>query len=374
VQRLVIGLLSFLLVAGCASMSPGCPPIGDPPPPAADLDSVLFVIGDAGGPVAQTTPVLARLRKEIARAVAAVGEERTITVFAGDNVYERGFPPKGAKSRKEAEQRLAAQIAIAEERARVRFVAGNHDWKKGKRGGLAAIREQNDFIAANATAQRDVALAPKGGCPGPEALDVGERLRLLFVDTQFWLHHAEDVEQNSCVPQTKTAAFTALSALVDTPRQVVIVAHHPLRSGGPHGGYFDVRQHLFPLTEVHPALYVPLPLVGSLYPLARRLGISSQDLRSRRYRELAQAMRERTQGRNVLWAAGHEHNLQLFAPDATSPAVLVSGIGMTRHASPLRKLRGMEQCSTSPGFARIDMPRDGAPRVVLIEVREGGQP
>ena len=34
-----------------------------------------------------------------------------------------------------------------------------------------------------------------------------------------------------------------------------------------HGGRLPLKDHLFPLTNVVPGLYLPLPLVGSAYPL-----------------------------------------------------------------------------------------------------------
>ena len=62
-------------------------------------------------------------------------------------------------------------------------------------------------------------------------------------------------------------------------------------SGGVHGGYFGWRDHLFPLRSIRSSLWIPLPLLGSLYPTARLEGISSQDLGSRAYQRLIAALR-----------------------------------------------------------------------------------
>lgn len=367
-NRAALWLLLLCTSFGCASLQPDCASTELAPFHATDaLDSVLFVIGDAGGPPDESERVLDQLQKEARAVVAAIGKERTTIVFAGDNIYPSGLPDVNDPARADAETRLNAQIRVAESGAAVRFVAGNHDWNRGHRGGLAAVRRQHEYIANVAKESGvDVAMLPQGGCPGPAVIDIGSNLRLLFIDSQFWLHTADDLDGNQCSPAKKDAAVAAIREQIRTSRNVVLLAHHPLRTGGPHGGYFSIRQHVFPLTELHRSLYVPLPLIGSLYPLARWMGISSQDVHSRRYAALIRDMREATRGSSVIWAAGHEHNLQRIDGGDDFPLVVVSGNGMLRHASPLRRLRGMRACSTRPGYVRIDVPRAGEAAINLM--------
>jgi hypothetical protein len=37
-------------------------------------------------------------------------------------------------------------------------------------------------------------------------------------------------------------------------------------SNGIHGGYFGIKQHIFPFTDMKKKLYIPLPVIGSIYP------------------------------------------------------------------------------------------------------------
>ena len=36
---------------------------------------------------------------------------------------------------------------------------------------------------------KDVRLLPKGGCPGPEVVDLGPHLRLIVLDSEWWVHN-----------------------------------------------------------------------------------------------------------------------------------------------------------------------------------------
>ncbi|MDX1429386.1 MAG: hypothetical protein R3282_03815, partial [Rhodothermales bacterium] len=83
---------------------------------------------------------------------------------------------------------------------------------------------------------------------------------------------------------------------------------------GEHAGFFPARMHLFPLTRVWKNAWVPLPVIGSI-PLfyARYFGASEQDLGHHRYRQLRAALeRIFAEHENLIYASGHEHNLQYF--------------------------------------------------------------
>jgi len=120
----------------------------------------------------------------------------------------------------------------------------------------------------------------------------------------------------------------------------VVVAHHPFVSGGQHGGHFTWQDHIFPLRAIAPWLWIPLPWLGSLYPAARREGISSQDMPSIAYQRLIAALRRAFTGAApALYAAGHEHNLQVIA-DGPARLELVSGGGIYGHYSAAVRIHG----------------------------------
>jgi hypothetical protein len=360
---------ALLCILACAGTPPPTPaPV--PALPPDDVEASLYLIGDAGDPDPRGEPVLEALRQDLASSQA----ERVV-VFLGDNVYPRGLPAPGEPDRAEAERRLAAQVeTVREAGATGFFVPGNHDWARYGKDGWESIRRQEAFIDS---AGRGVArLRPGGGCPGPSVVDLGRRLRLVLLDTQWWLHGGpKPTDPNSdCPEDAESEVVDSLHAAVAGAggRLVVVAAHHPLASGGVHGGHFGWKDHLFPLRNVAPWLWLPLPLVGSLYPLIRSRGISSQDMSSRAYRRLIRAFRRAFAGAPPgLYAAGHEHNLEVITRVGV-PLELVSGGGIYGHSGGAARIRGSLFARKASGFARLDVPRSGPARLAVLEVDRAG--
>lgn len=338
-------------------------------PPAAE--AILLLVGDAGKPAPRGEPVLRALEREAARE-----PERTTVVFLGDNVYPRGLPSPGARSRPEAERRLVAQLdAVRTPGLRVVFVPGNHDWDSEREDGWSAVRRQAGFVAERGPA--GARYLPADGCPGPTVVDVGQRLRLVALDTQWFLHPFDKPRDpsSSCAADSDAEVVAALREALreGVGRDVVVIAHHPLVSGGPHGGRFTLRQHVFPLTDLKPWLWLPLPGIGSIYPAARRSGVSPQDIPSQEnqcMRELLlTALAERPP---LAWAAGHEHSLQVIFTGVPR-FVLVSGAGIHGHTTPVKEVEGSLYASDDAGFMRIEFPPSGGiPRLAVLGVDEQG--
>jgi hypothetical protein len=346
-------------------------PAATPAPPLADVEASLFLLGDAGVPAA-SDPVLAELRQQAARDPA-----RSLIAFLGDNIYPRGMPDAGAPGRKDAERRLRAQLDAARASgAPSIFVPGNHDWAD-RRSGWEAIRRQGAFVAEHGGGL--AAMLPADGCPGPVVRDLGERLRVVAIDTEWWLYRGPKPlhPTSSCSADSEKEVLDALGNAIRSAgdRRVVVVAHHPLASGGTHGGNFTWSDHLFPLRARHPWLWIPLPGVGSGYPMARQRGVSNQDLSgvlNRRMREALAGVF--TQHPPLAYAAGHEHNLQVLKGKDT-PYLLVSGAGAFGHLTRAHDTRSTLFARTASGFMRIDVDKNGEARLAVVVVPgRGAQP
>jgi hypothetical protein len=366
-SQLLFVALVMPVALGVAAARPPVPEV----PRAESVDTTLFLVGDAGDPDRDGEPVLKALRRELARDPA-----RSLAVFLGDNVYPRGLPAPEDPLRSEMERRLRAQVdAVREVKARAVFVPGNHDWDEEGPAGWEAVRRQGRYIDERGASA--VFVLPKHGCPGPSIVDAGEELRLVVLDTQWWLHQGPKPldPASPCAADSEPEVLAALQDALQTAgtRQVVVAAHHPLRSGGPHGGYFSFRQHVFPLTDARSSLYIPLPGIGSLYPLARRAGTSAQDMHSRANARMRESLEKVLRARPPLvYAAGHEHSQQVFEGGAAR-YVLVSGTGIYGHSTPVRRLPSTRYASRRAGFMRLDVERGGRVRLGVLEVDGRGE-
>jgi hypothetical protein len=299
-----------------------------------------------------------------------------VVVFLGDNAYPRGLPAPDQPGRGAAELSLKTQIeAVTATRSRGYFVPGNHDWARHGDDGWEAIRRQEAFI--DSVSGGKASLKPSGGCPGPAVIDIGMRLRLVLLDTQWWLHPGPKPRHphSDCPADAESEIVDSLRTALSgaSGRMVVVAQHHPLMSGGIHGGYFGWRDHLFPLRALGSSLWIPLPLLGSLYPAARQEGISSQDTGSRAYQRLIAALRRAfAAAPPALSAAGHDHNLQVIAAKSGT-LQLVSGGGIYGHSGRAVPIDGTLFVRDASGFARLDIPRQGPGRLAVLTVDGRGQ-
>jgi hypothetical protein len=352
------------------------------PTPEAPKDSIevaIFLIGDAGSHAYDGEPVL----QELALQSDSLRPVRQFVVFLGDNVYPRGVPPVGHPNREDAERRLAAQVlAIRKGSAQGLLIPGNHDWDRQGRDGWNSIRRQDTLVRR--FGGPDVRLAPPGGCPGPDVVDLGRHVRLIALDTEWWLHNDVKPYGDSSPCPTKTNAEVEDSlagALRDKGRRhAIVLTHHPLRSGGIHGGSFTLGDHIFPLRNFKRWMWIPLPLIGSLYPFARQMGISNQDVFGGKYRQMRSALERAFQkDPPLVIASGHDHDLQVIRGGRSGITwanyQLVSGAGILGHASVVRDIEGSLFKREAAGFMRLDVTRDGRVRLsVTTVVPEGERP
>jgi hypothetical protein len=283
----------------------------------------VFLIGDSGKPVLHGDLVLTLLRKKIHEA----GPESAV-IFLGDNVYPRGLVDESSELYEQSYRRLNIQLdTIKDSPGRIYFISGNHDWNKGRKGGLQYVLRQEKYIEEYL--KRGNIYLPDHGCPGPVEVIINDYLRFIFINTQWWLQKGERPEGKHCGCEAASEQdfFHQLGKLLkDHSRVTVLAGHHPLYSKAIHGGNFNYKQHLFPLRAIHKKLFIPLPLAGSLYPLYRKIFGAVEDISYPPYKRMKKKLLHQFHHqKDLIYASGHDHNLQYIVKKNVH--YLISGSG-----------------------------------------------
>jgi hypothetical protein len=348
--------LTALLLASCIQTGPGPefePAVAIDMPRADAVDAVVFWIGDAGEVLQGQSPILRRLAIEVEAWSETLARDSAVTVvFLGDNVYPVGVRDRDDPAFPQDSARLWGQIAVvAGEHARRRgtkgiFLAGNHDWGNmiGEQG-LARLQNQQEQLRMASEQGIAVELMPEAGSPGPVARDVRENVRLLFIDTHWFLQGPEE--------EARTLFFegvlTAMEEAED--RHVILAAHHPYGSAGPHG-------LLEPGTRA----------LGLLY-LMKKSGTLVQDLNSPVYARLLARMQSvfrRAGGAPRIFVGGHDHSLQVLdsGDDEGPETILVSGAGSK--VTGLTESNLLRYAAARPGYMMLIFRRNEAVDLYVI--------
>jgi hypothetical protein len=295
------------------------------PPKEQKVNYSVFLIGDAGAPsLTQPEPNFEILRKQLIGA----GKESAV-FFLGDNVYPRGLPPLIHPLREQGEKRLVKQLEILKDYlGKICFISGNHDWNRGHAGGLEAVLRQQSFIE-NYLGRQDI-YYPRNGCPGPSELTLSDKITSVVINTQWWVHNGRKPigKKDGCTASNENDFFAGLEKLLERNKEkkLLLIGHHPMYSRAYHGGNFNLKQHLFPLTEVKRHLYVPLPVLGSLYPMYRKYIGSREDMAHPRYKKMRKRLIDIfSKYEDLIYACGHDHNLQYIRENKQH--YIVSGAG-----------------------------------------------
>jgi len=342
--------------------------------PEKALLHTAYLIGDSGGLDSEDPPqnlVLSDVKSKI-------NEDQNASIyFLGDNIYPDGLRDTIEGYSKDLDI-IDAHIDLAESITNKSYmIPGNHDWESTstKYNSMVALTDYLDVNSSN------LKLKPKNGCPDPYVIKISKDHVFIIIDSQWWVDNADDDGQSyeHCDINSRHAMMSELERIFIKHKndQITVLLHHPLMSNGNHGGKFSLKQHLFPLTSINPKLYFPLPILGSLLPIYRNLGINKQDVSYHWNRQL-KAMFDRiisSSGvKRILFVSGHEHSQQLFSPDPliskSEVHYLVSGSGYKQ--SYVRQGGNSMFVSDQRGYQKLYFYKDGSVWLDIISVSDLG--
>jgi hypothetical protein len=338
---------------------------GDSPAGERTVYSV-FLVGDAGA----ETPSQDSLPASLARQLQAAGPKASV-VWLGNHAGCKGSSGPDDAGEREVPSGMPLLTALRNFPGRVVCLPGTCDWDNGGRDGWQAVRRQEQSVEQY-LGRGDVFL-PGGGCPGPVEVPLSEQVTLVVLDTQWWLHPWDKPgEESDCEAKEAMDVSLQLDDILARNRhkRVIVAGHHPLYSYGRPGGYRPARVHLFPLTDLHPGLYVPLPVLGSGYALYRRLLGGPQDIPHPRYQVQRNALRDvLDKYPGVVYAAGHDDALQYIRKGGVH---YVNPGAAARDAYLAPRKRDLQYGRAEGGFARLDYQAGGEVWLSLWPAGPGG--
>ena len=357
IVRLWLGLL-LLAAGGCSpNPTPGLPaPDSVLAPDPQNIESVLFLIGDAGDAFSNTSPTLARLQQDVEWWASRLDRDSAVAMFVlGDIRYPVGVRDPGTPEYPADTAVVMGQVRVVtgpaglSRGAQAYFFAGNHDWGERRHfeGFSRIVNLEEVIVRARSSLGAKAYLVPEAGTGGPHVIDWGEHVRLIGLDTAWWLLSGDESAKGEVVDSIQNVYRSA------GEREVLFLAHHPFRSEGPHGGGFSFWRTL-----------------GVRYLLFRS-GAILQDITSRPFRELADGLNQlfASEGPPLGFLAGHDHSLQVLSGDGPDDPVfhVVSGAGskMSDVSEGDRLLFG----ASAPGYMKILIEKDGG-MLLLVEAVE----
>jgi len=280
---------------------------------ANELVQRIVLLGDAG--YSSLSPLEPSLK--LAADIAKQQPNITKVLFLGDNIYTRGFPVlKGGKTEYNKKQLkqisyLTAQLQVAKlSGSQLYLLPGNHDWIARQ------VDEQAEYIESYAKEHNlNASLVPfkQGSKPLPEILHL-PGISLLFIDSTWWLRKSG----NNIAKVNKQIEKLLAQHNSDYPDNIIMVAsHHPIKSIGPHGNLGKLDECIQDEKCKH-----------------RKVGEIAHPVAQKAIKSLTQQLSGMDK---VIYAAGHDHSLQVFEFDneGSEQIALVSGAANHNKISPV---------------------------------------
>lgn len=266
---------------------------------------------------------------------ASQNDAEASVVVMGNITPKGGYPPK-KEDRKKVEDYLKQNLMTPLEgfNGNIIYNPGRNEWNKE---GHQNIDDLESFLQDESEAE----FWPNDGCP-IEGEDLNDDVRLVMVDSQWFLENWDDHPyiNDKCEIKTREQFFIEFKdELKDEQGKTIIVSvHHPVMSNTRLGffnkiGGFTEQSYENPLMK---------ELRGKLKTLSRQF-------------------------EDVIFVSGNDRNLQYILDDNT-PQIISGAMGK------LQKVKKEKDyfASSTPGFSKLNIFKDGSSVVDFYEAGENG--
>jgi hypothetical protein len=274
----------------------------------------VYLVGGLGDERDSVSDVL-----DVLHQVVEHSDSNHAIIFLGDHTVNNGLPSEDSKNRHAAEIKMSTLLDnLWDDKGSIYFIPGDHSMKQSRNKRQEVILRTRNYVE-NELGKKNIFL-PEDGCAGPEEVHLPGDLVLVILNTNWWLGDKEG-RNRDCENVSESQWIDEIKDVLDNNQRknIIMLGHHPLLNVGNHGGYFSFRQHLFPLTDLVKWLYLPFPIVGSIYPLYRAGIGSKQDLAYPPYKKMRRDLFFAINShQNIIYASAHEHSLQSISYNGNS--------------------------------------------------------
>ncbi|MEM1359312.1 MAG: hypothetical protein AAGF89_13980, partial [Bacteroidota bacterium] len=316
--------------------------------PSGDLEHSTFMVGDLGYDFERGLTTLEAMIKAM-----PVGKKNSSLLLLGDITGPEGLRKKGGAERVHLD---AVAQRLSQVPGKIFYTPGENELgRESKFGRLERLEEYFDEEV-----EKKVKFMPNNACSGPDDTDLFEGVGLVGVNTAWYLgdwSRDEEVSEG-CDFRNRHAMSLALADEIKGYRDQVkiVMLHHPLQSNGNRGGQYSISQHLFPLADVIPGAYLPLPLVGSVIRGIQAVGGGPNDVNSLLYQQFVNKTKAGIDDEiNVIFVSGHEHNMMLTHEGEYMQ--VIAGSGSVR--GPARGGNDANFVYGEVGYSRLDFYDSG---------------
>ena len=310
----------------------------------------IVLFGDAG-------EINAGQQLSIKKASEIIIPDKSTVYFLGDNIYPYGMALDSINFQESVEILQSQILPFAKQNVPVTFLSGNHDWDKSGKNGLEKIKAQERYIKSLNSS--NIQFLPEAGTANIITKTISSNLEIILFDSEYWLFPNHSNPDSALSTEIRRSFLNKIAAELahNKDKHVLILSHHPMRSYGEHGKNITWKDHIFPLTRKWKNLYIPLPVLGSIYPLLRTTVFNSaEDARHPIYKKFIADITAITNSyKNVIFIAGHDHGLQFIQENDFTQ--IITGAGSK--SSFIAHNSSQKFVSNQQGFCVLDCMDNG---------------
>lgn len=289
---------------------------------------------------------------------------KTMVFVMDENKFLLGKTRPSGREERQQKMLLQKQVeSFAALGIPVFFISANTEWNN-LTASWGSARKVSTGIADSV-----MRLSRVRACPDPVELNLAPQLAVIIFNSDWWLDPYEALPiTEDCECRTRADVLARLDELryKNQDKQLVIVSRHPFKSYGVYGNRGTFRDHVFPLTGINKNVYLPLPVIGSVYRFFRSGFVSPRNSKHPLYRDMVSGVDEILNAfPNRVHVAAHEKGLQLVEDDYVQA---VSGPGAAQKIS--RKGKDSRFANTHPGYVIADFYSDKSLRFQFYTLKK----